>query len=82
MHLTKPPAEEETAGGTTSLEKRPNKVWIGKAQTPIHRYVIWTTVGEEVVIRRKRDGARRAQQTQTTGPRRPPKICVQKGEVV
>ena len=35
--LTKPPAEEETAGGTASREKRPRRTCTGKAQMPIHR---------------------------------------------
>lgn len=34
MHLTKPPADEDTAGGTTSREKRPRSTWTGKAQKP------------------------------------------------
>jgi len=73
MHLTKPPAEEETAGGTTSREKRPRRTCTGKAQKPKPAYMSCNASGAVEVRRRSMQGARRAEQIATTGPRRPAK---------
>ena len=69
--VTKPPADEPSAFGTTSREKRPRSTCTGKAKKPMSTYVSCSSSGVCATPRSSSDGASSAVHVHTTGPRRP-----------